>query len=444
MSKQEEKELEASPFIKLVRPVLMACTFFEYFDLMIFVHMSYVLNDLFFDKGNNFLQTYGSTIAFCSTFLIKPIGGLVLGWWGDKYGRKTILVICTIISTICCFGTVLLPTYVEIGVWASITITLFRLLQGLASSGECMSAEIYICENTKPPARYYNTALVSYAGVIGMFTAICITKITVMLGLNWKFIFIAGGVIVLIGYRIRLGVVESPEFYRTKQKFIKLLNINPENPISREQLITRYKLSPEIIGVKQSTFHTRFAFFCIFCGWPVCFYFSYIFCSDVLKHQFDFSKEMIINHNFKLALLNLIGLYFWVHLTKKHHPFKLLKGKLFFFIPFLFCLPYLLDNATSPNQILLIQTISIVMGNSIIPAKGALLMHFFTLERFKLTALLSGLSHCAVYILTAFGTTYFTSKFGNYGILITTGVATMFYSFGLFYFIKKESIKNPL
>ena len=66
----------------------MIGTFLEYFDLMLYVHMASILNDVFFDTTSGFNEKYGAAFAFCSTFLLKPFGGFFMGYLGDKYGRK--------------------------------------------------------------------------------------------------------------------------------------------------------------------------------------------------------------------------------------------------------------------------------------------------------------------------------------------------------------------
>ena len=143
----------------------MSATFLEYFDLMLYVHMASILNDIFFDPHDKFTQTYISAFSFCSTFCFKPFGGLILGYLGDKYGRKSLLIFSTFTMALCCLVIANLPPFAQIGITASIVITLCRLIQGLASIGEVNGSEIYMAENLSPPERYFSTGLISYAGV---------------------------------------------------------------------------------------------------------------------------------------------------------------------------------------------------------------------------------------------------------------------------------------
>ena len=80
--------------------LLQIGTFLEYFDLMLFVHMAVVLNELFFPKYDPFINSLLSAFAFCSTFAFKLIGALLFGYIGDKVGRKHTVVITTMIMAI--------------------------------------------------------------------------------------------------------------------------------------------------------------------------------------------------------------------------------------------------------------------------------------------------------------------------------------------------------
>jgi len=70
-------------------------TFLEYFDLMLFVHMAVVINELFFPKTDPFTASLLSAFAFCSTYFFRPFGALLFGYIGDKIGRKHTVIITT-------------------------------------------------------------------------------------------------------------------------------------------------------------------------------------------------------------------------------------------------------------------------------------------------------------------------------------------------------------
>jgi MFS transporter, MHS family, proline/betaine transporter len=117
-------------------------TFLEYFDLMLFVHMAVLLNDLFFPKTDPFTASLLAAFAFCSTYLLRPIGALIFGYIGDNIGRKHTVIITTLMMSGSCVVMSVLPTYAEIGITASYTIIICRIIQGMSSMGDYWSTSI--------------------------------------------------------------------------------------------------------------------------------------------------------------------------------------------------------------------------------------------------------------------------------------------------------------
>lgn len=117
-------------------------TFLEYFDLMLFVHMAVLLNDLFFPKTDPFTASLLAAFAFCSTYLLRPIGALIFGYIGDNIGRKHTVIITTLMMSGSCVVMSVLPTYAEIGITASYTIIICRIIQGMSSMGEIIGAQV--------------------------------------------------------------------------------------------------------------------------------------------------------------------------------------------------------------------------------------------------------------------------------------------------------------
>ena len=140
-------------------------TFLEYFDLMLYVHMAVLLNDLFFPKSDLHTGKLLSAFAFSSVFVVRPLGAIIFGWIGDTIGRKSTVIITTILMSFSCIVMANLPTYAQIGILASWAITICRVLQGISSMGEIMGAEIYLTEMTKPPQSYQIVSLISCSAV---------------------------------------------------------------------------------------------------------------------------------------------------------------------------------------------------------------------------------------------------------------------------------------
>ncbi len=91
-------------------------TFLEYFDLMLYVHMAVLLNELFFPKADPLISSLLSATAFCSTYIFRPVGALIFGWLGDNIGSKVTVVITTFMMAISCITMDNLPTYAQIGI----------------------------------------------------------------------------------------------------------------------------------------------------------------------------------------------------------------------------------------------------------------------------------------------------------------------------------------
>ena len=104
--------------------LLQIGTFLEYFDLMLYVHMAVLLNEIFFPQYDPFTTSIVTAATFCSTFVFRPIGALIFGRIGDKFGRKPTIVITTAMMAISCLVMANLPTYAQIGITAAWIITI--------------------------------------------------------------------------------------------------------------------------------------------------------------------------------------------------------------------------------------------------------------------------------------------------------------------------------
>ena len=409
--------------------LLQIGTFLEYFDLMLFVHMAVVLNEIFFPKFDPFTNSLLSAFTFCSTFALKPIGALLFGYIGDKVGRKHTVIITTMVMAISCIIMANVPTYAQIGIAASWVITICRALQGMSSIGESIGAELYTAELIDPPLRYKAVGYIGFAGVVGMSVSLMVAQVVLSLDINWRVIFWVGATIALIGSAARVTLRESPEFSDATRKLRNMLERTLDNGQA---------LQNNAAYLEKVSFKTSLAYFLIFCGWPFCFYFSYVYCSTILKNQFHYTSAELINHNFIVSIFNLVGLFIFIRLTEKIHPLFLLKLKLIIYIPFLCLVPFLLTKAESPSIILIIQIIGVVFGHSTIPAKAIFLMHFPIFKRFRYASMITALAHITLYIITSFGLVYATNFFDVYGILLISLPITFCFLLGLLHFEKLE------
>ena len=184
-------------------------TFLEYFDLMLYVHMAILLNELFFPKTDPSTTQLLSAFAFCSTYVLRPVGALIFGYIGDHVGRKITVIITTIMMSLSCLTMANLPTYAQIGITASWLITICRIVQGMSSMGEIIGAELYLTETIKPPNRYPAVAIIVVASALGGTVALFVATMVTSYGGNWRLAFLIGTVIALIGFMARLTLRTS-------------------------------------------------------------------------------------------------------------------------------------------------------------------------------------------------------------------------------------------
>ena len=194
-------------------------TMLEYFDLMLYVHMAVLLNELFFPKTDPFTASLLAAFAFCSTYVLRPFAALVFGYIGDNIGRKATVIITTGIMSISCLVMANLPTYAQIGIGASWAITICRIIQGMSSMGEMVGAELYLSELIPLPARYSTVSIIAVCSSLGMSAALTIANLVNTNGFNWRTAFYCGAVIALIGFFARTKLRETQDFINAKKRF---------------------------------------------------------------------------------------------------------------------------------------------------------------------------------------------------------------------------------
>ena len=172
--------------------LLQIGTFLEYFDLMLYVHLSVLLNELFFPKTDPKTAALLSAFAFCSTYVLRPFSALFFGYIGDNLGRKTAIILSTSLMAVACFFMSILPTYAEVGIFASVAMITCRVLQGFSATGEVIGAEIYLSEILKPPASYQLVSWVVELCTLGSFASLLAASLVFKCNASWRTVFILG------------------------------------------------------------------------------------------------------------------------------------------------------------------------------------------------------------------------------------------------------------
>jgi metabolite-proton symporter len=241
MATSTEPTRTRTPIARVVGASLIGTTV-EWYDFFLYgVAASVVFGDLFFPKGEQLTGTLLSFATFAVGFFARPIGGVVFGHFGDRLGRKNLLVLSLLMMGFATFAIGLLPTYAQVGALAPILLTLLRLIQGFALGGEWGGAVLIVSEHGDPARRGFWSSWPQAGAPAGQLIAN-----GVLAGLaafqsdaafdkwGWRIPFLLSAVLVLVGLWVRLRIEESPLFKQARAKQ------EPTDKLPFVEVITKY------------------------------------------------------------------------------------------------------------------------------------------------------------------------------------------------------------
>jgi MFS transporter, MHS family, shikimate and dehydroshikimate transport protein len=204
-------------------------TVVEWYDFSVYGAASaLVFGKIFFpnvDAMAGLLASYG---AFAVGFLIRPIGGVFFSYFGDRYGRKPVLVATLLTMGISTTAIGFLPTYASVGVWAPILLIALRMVQGFGAGGEFAGAILFASEYAPPGRRGLFGSFAPASVMISLLLSALIFRIfsslpaEQFLSWGWRVPFLLSIVAVITGYFIRQRVGETPEFLAIRAQASKL------------------------------------------------------------------------------------------------------------------------------------------------------------------------------------------------------------------------------
>src|SRR5436189_1033551 len=178
----------------------------EYYDVMLYGFFAAMLAPLFFPTDNQITSTISSLGTFAAGFVMRPLGGIIFGHLGDKFGRRQALVLAIFLVTIPTFTIGILPTYADIGIAAPLILLLCRLLQGLCVGGEYSGASIFVIEYSKRGREAFAGSILCAAGVsagvLGTLVGF-LSTLPFMPAWRWRIPFLIGSLFGLIGHYFR-------------------------------------------------------------------------------------------------------------------------------------------------------------------------------------------------------------------------------------------------
>lgn len=409
--------------------LLQIGTFLEYFDLMLYVHMAVLLNELFFPETDPLTTRLIAALSFSSVFILRPFGALIFGYIGDNFGRKLTVIITTTLMAVSCIIMYILPTYNDIGITASYIMILCRAMQGMSSMGEVIGAEIYLTETIKRPTIFPVVGFITVSLTLGGVAALAIASLATTEGFNWRYAFLIGTIIAMVGGLARTRLRETPDFVNAKKEIqsvfektgvdIKLLD---KSPIYNEK----------------ANKITAIAYFLLECSAPTCFFLIYAYSANILKEVHDYTPGQIIHQNFIVTVIEFFTILLITFLSFRIYPLKILKVKLIIFACFIFILPFIFQYSTSPVGIMLAQLGIVFFGVNVLPAGPIFYSHFPIFKRFTYTGFAYALSRAIMHLTTSFGFIFLFEYLGHYGILVIMIPILIGFSFGLNHFEKLD------
>lgn len=209
---------------QLVRAVAASAagTTVEWYDFFLYgVAAATVFPQKFFPGSDPFIGTLLSFSTFFVGFVARPLGAALFGHFGDRVGRKALLIITMMMMGIATVGIGLIPSYEAIGVWGAVLLVVGRILQGLSVGGEWSGSVLMAGEWADPKHRGFTTSFAQFGAPAGMVLAngalalmTLFTTDAQFVEWGWRIPFLASIVLVFVGLYIRIGVLETPVFSR--------------------------------------------------------------------------------------------------------------------------------------------------------------------------------------------------------------------------------------
>ncbi|MEO6042146.1 MAG: MFS transporter [Croceibacterium sp.] len=192
-------------------------TVVEWYDFTLYLYFATVLSRVFFGGGAASLLT--TLAGFAVAYLMRPVGAVVFGHIGDKYGRRPMLLISMALMSAAMLATAMLPTYAQVGGLSGALLLLLRCVMGFSVGGEYTGVIAYLLEGARPERRGLVASLAAAASEVGGLLAVGVSALTVGLlpeaelqGWGWRIPFVVGAALAGTVWVARRGLEESPEF----------------------------------------------------------------------------------------------------------------------------------------------------------------------------------------------------------------------------------------
>ncbi|MER6133847.1 MFS transporter [Streptomyces sp. NPDC001815] len=197
----------------------------EFYDFLVYGTVAaLVFGELFFPGADPAVGTIAAFGTFAAGYVARPLGGVLFGHFGDRLGRKSMLLLTMGLMGAASFLIGLLPTYDTIGVWAPVLLIILRVVQGIAIGGEWGGATLMVVEHAGERRRGLWSSFTQMGAPLGSLISAGVVALVVMLpedefaAWGWRVPFLLSVVLLGVGLFVRLKVVESPLFAEVKKE----------------------------------------------------------------------------------------------------------------------------------------------------------------------------------------------------------------------------------
>ena len=277
-----EKSKSAHSYRKVA---IAACfgTFLEWYDFLTFATLAVVFAPLFFPSSDPNAGLLASLATFGVGMVVRPIGAALFGSMGDRIGRKPVFMITIALMGLATVSVGFLPSYAQIGIWAPILLVGLRLMQGLSAGGEIGGSAVYLTEHAGDQYRGFKTSFLQLMGPLGiLFSTLQIALLRhyltneEFLSWGWRVPFWVSIVLLLIAFKARMALEETPVF----------LELNKSSEKVKNPFLNNFRDA-----------HTRkrmfLLFFCISAGGAVLFFSVQVYTAIFLKTSVQLAPQLV-------------------------------------------------------------------------------------------------------------------------------------------------------
>ena len=191
----------------------------EWFENTAYASLAVIIAANFFDQSNPTTALLSTFAIFAIAFVFRPIGGIIFGWVGDRYGRRVSLAFSVTLMGIATALIGILPNYQSIGVAATVLLVVIRCIQGLSIGGEWGTSAVFLGEHSDPERRGRTASWTPAGAWLGTGLAIGMVWILrlalggdAMMEWGWRIAFLVTLPLALVGLWVRLGIDETPDY----------------------------------------------------------------------------------------------------------------------------------------------------------------------------------------------------------------------------------------